>query len=1045
MGLREVFQNPGAEFRSYPFWAWNEEMDPEEVARQIRSMKDAGVGGFFIHSRDGLETEYMGEKWMACVRKAVETARECGLRAWLYDEDRWPSGTAGGQVTALGDEYRLKGLTLEVCDQGELDVCLSDPAVRALYLASIDGMEIKDFQRLELGAGGERDEDTAEEKSGDKAGDKAGVNAKVKAQAGWALLVVRLEISAPSEWFNHQAPPDQLNPETVRTFLNLTHERYREAVGEAFGETVPGIFTDEPSLADRHAAFDPHRGWIPWSYGMEEYFQERRGYDFLDVLPYQYFNGEKSKKTRHDYWRTIAERYCESYSDTIGRWCREAGIAYTGHFLQEDKLGLCTRVNGSIMPHYVHQDVPGIDMLTERTEEYLTVKQCVSVAHQFGKRRVLTETYGCSGWDFDFEGQKWVGDWQYVLGINMRCTHMALSSLRGCRKRDYPPSFNYNNTWWEKNHVVEDYFARLGALLSEGEPIRDILLLHPASTAWSRLGASPYGNPVRSKERDVPEVDAYGYRFNALIEELCREHMDCDLGDESLLERYGWVKDGRIGIEKASYDMVVIPQIDTMFASTLRLLLTYLDQGGRVVVMEPLPVMIEGEADRAGTLKKLWAHPECRAVGSQEELIATLVQSGCRKYRITGQDGQEETNLLAQFRRTEDGVLAFLVNNNRSEACEADVELPWEGTVEEWDPLTGKISVLMGRGAALTDRTQGFKNGFHTRFEPAGSRLYYIKSVPREIERQRLSTSCPVRLDSLNVLTLDSCRYQLEEGPVSDLMEIWQAQCQVRSQLGMRQIHRNGLEQRYRWIHEGHENDGKELKLFINFQLDGPVPEKTWLAMEQPEQFAIFCNQEEVLSRPEGWFLDRAFEKVELPRLKSGENLLELRCAYHNDMELENCYLLGHFGVFPDRHLTAKPCTLAAGDWTGQGLFHYCGSVTYQYSYCWDGVGSILLNPGRWEAICLTARVGENTWEIPWTPGEPIDITAGLRPGRNQIEIQVVGSPRNMLGPLHLKGGSPLNTHDASFSPDPEDYTPAYQVVPYGLMEPPEIVKIQGG
>ena len=86
---------------------------------------------------------------------------------------------------------------------------------------------------------------------------------------------------------------------------------------------------------------------------------------------------------------------------------------------------------------------------------------------------MLSETYGCSSWEFTFEGQKWVGDWQYVLGVNLRCQHLALYTLRGCRKRDYPPAFNYNTTWWKYNGVVEDYFARVGRVLTEGEAVRD--------------------------------------------------------------------------------------------------------------------------------------------------------------------------------------------------------------------------------------------------------------------------------------------------------------------------------------------------------------------------------------------------------------------------------------------------------------------------------------------------------------------------------------------------------------------------------------------
>ncbi len=62
------FENPRAEKRSLPFWAWNGRLDKKELVQQVRQMKQAGVGGFFIHSRDGLETEYLGAEWMECVK-----------------------------------------------------------------------------------------------------------------------------------------------------------------------------------------------------------------------------------------------------------------------------------------------------------------------------------------------------------------------------------------------------------------------------------------------------------------------------------------------------------------------------------------------------------------------------------------------------------------------------------------------------------------------------------------------------------------------------------------------------------------------------------------------------------------------------------------------------------------------------------------------------------------------------------------------------------------------------------------------------------------
>lgn len=89
---KEILEKPGKEFRSAPFWAWNEKINEKESKFQIQEMCDKGMGGFFIHSREGLETPYLSEEWMAQVGTAVQEAKEKGLEVWIYDEDKWPSG-----------------------------------------------------------------------------------------------------------------------------------------------------------------------------------------------------------------------------------------------------------------------------------------------------------------------------------------------------------------------------------------------------------------------------------------------------------------------------------------------------------------------------------------------------------------------------------------------------------------------------------------------------------------------------------------------------------------------------------------------------------------------------------------------------------------------------------------------------------------------------------------------------------------------------------------------------------------------------------------
>lgn len=97
LGLGDgLFRNPGAEYRGAPSWAWNCSLEKEGLLRQIGVLHEMGMGGFHIHSRVGMSTPYLGEEFMDLVSACNQKA---GMLCWLYDEDKWPSGFAGGYVT----------------------------------------------------------------------------------------------------------------------------------------------------------------------------------------------------------------------------------------------------------------------------------------------------------------------------------------------------------------------------------------------------------------------------------------------------------------------------------------------------------------------------------------------------------------------------------------------------------------------------------------------------------------------------------------------------------------------------------------------------------------------------------------------------------------------------------------------------------------------------------------------------------------------------------------------------------------------------------
>jgi len=1028
--LREAFRNPGAEFRSAPFWAWNGKLERDELVRQIESMKEQGAGGFFMHSRDGLETRYMSEEWMEHVRTAVQAASERGMTAWIYDEDRWPSGSAGSIVPSKGDAYRAKGLTIEVVREATE---AADESFVALFRAEIDGMEIRRCERLEC---------------------RPGIRYPQPGE-GEALLALRIEVAEACEWFNDESPHDTLNPDSVRLFIETTYEAYKEAAGEQFGKTIAGVFTDEPSAADRHCKFTEGRGWLPWTYSLPDYYREKRGTDVLDTIPYVFFNGEPSAAARHDYWRTISELFSESYSGQLGRWCEDNGLLFTGHYLWENKLGVATRVCGAIMPNYRYQHVPGIDMLMEQTDETITVKQCTSVANQYGRQRVITETYGCTGWEFTFEGQKWVGDFQYVLGVNLRSQHLALYSLKGCRKRDYPPVFNYNTTWWNRNRIVEDYFARIGAVMTPGKAVRDVLVLHPASTAWSLLGANPYGIPDRNKDRDIPSINHYGDEFNGFLRGLLGAHYDFDLGDETIMAEAGRVETNRLFVGQAGYHAIIVPAMRTMLDSTYRLLQAFLEAGGRAIAAAPVPEMIEGRAD--DRVRALFAHPNMIVVPSERAVVPALENVLPRRVSLVSEFMNEAPELLYLLKEQEDGHTLFVVNNDREKALNVRLTTAFSGRVEEWDPLTGNV---------LEIGAEPMKNGgmaLEASFPPAGSKLYFISKEGRPTAalpivddgetalnpfavklHASLGPSCSFTRTMPNALVLDRCSYRMGGGPWSGERDVWQAQRDIRERLGMRQIYYNGLPQRYKWIEEPHSRDGTPVELRFRFRVETLPQNPVYLALEEAEHFTASLNGVRAPDGAEGWFVDRAIRKVRLEGMRLGENELILSCAYLNRMELEDCYLIGDFGVSSERTIVAEPKRLRFGDWGLQGYFHYAGSIVYHFEFdCRIDPGeTAFLFMGNYSAVTLDVTVnGVEAGAVPWRAANGLDITGLLRSGVNRLDIEVAGSPRNLFGPFHQARGAVPSTGWESFRTEGVEYTSEYIVHPYGIFEPIQIRK----
>lgn len=106
------------------------------------------------------------------------------------------------------------------------------------------------------------------------------------------------------------------------------------------------------------------------------------------------------------YMEPLQHLFLENFAIPIQQWCKENDLILTGHVLHENSLSAQAVPCGSVMRYYEHMDYPGVDVLTAVNRKYWIVKQLSSAARQLGKKWLLSEMYGCSGWQTTFDDYK---------------------------------------------------------------------------------------------------------------------------------------------------------------------------------------------------------------------------------------------------------------------------------------------------------------------------------------------------------------------------------------------------------------------------------------------------------------------------------------------------------------------------------------------------------------------------------------------------------------------------------------------------------------
>jgi len=696
MTTRDRFANPAADRRILQMFH-RMPGRPEERREVYDRLLEAGFGGLVTNvSFDAyLESEGHWQEFL----DGVAEARERGFWLWLYDEEGYPSGLAGGLTLRDNPEFQAEGVGYYSAD-GTGDLALTVPQGTPIYacLCALEDGELS--------------------LPGETLALDGSSTVRVQAGAGtWRLMAFARQYlyegtHAAANVHQHRPYINMMDDRAVAKFIRLTHDAYeyraRQGLGQELGELFAAAFTDEPSLQGGYLVDGGQTApVVPWCYDLEERFRERYGEDLLPLLPYL-FEGQGSEHicARCWFYDLVADLVAERYGGALQAWCQQRGIASSGHLLLEESLIAHVYYYGDYMRSARRQDWPGIDVLSSRCVGAeaavpktpvgmfepipLHAKLLGSVAELVDAPRVMSETSDHLERVRELDpvtDEEILGTigWQYLLGVNTLTSYYR-QDWQNDGDQDMVP-----HGW----SAINSYVGRLGEMLVESRWAGEIALLYPIASVWAQFIPQRATLYARQEPEACVAIDD---TYRELGKQLVVNNLDYVVLDHQAFARgprdpSWWRRD------PASIKFLVLPMARVVPRRAMMEIYQFWRLGGKVLALGVAPAT-EAETGKPGLTAQigemLFGQPnDVRTLpnGGRSVLVsdvATLVDAlhgwGVGPVRLLTQGA----TIAHTIRRGSGRTFAMFLNYGEARQRFV-VQVPMR-RVEIWDPATGDVA-----------------------------------------------------------------------------------------------------------------------------------------------------------------------------------------------------------------------------------------------------------------------------------------------------------------------------------------------------------------
>ena len=497
----------GAENHLLPFVWMHSGQGAEGSRAMVRAAKQSGCGAVCVESRP--HEHFCEDEWWRDMDALLDEAEKLGMKVWILDDKHFPTGYANGLVTKKYPERRKWHLCCPFVDG-------IGPMAGASFLPPhMDGEDsiyaVIAAKRDEKGLlTGERMDVTDRMRGG---------RLYIDLPAGvWRIFfVIHTRKGAAKPEYIHM-----IDPQSVDTLIEGVYEPHYEHYKDKFGKTIAGFFSDEPEFGNAQSPwyrgrdvgfYDARIGErglaLPWTEDILCRMETELGEKAVTLLPLLWQEGEDQERVRLAYMNAVTLAWRDAFSRKVGGWCRERGVMYIGHIIEDmNAHGHLGCSGGHYFRSLEGQDMSGIDVVLHQIMpglgqvdhaaicygglvdsvffDYTLAKLAASAAHLEKRKRgrAMCEVFGAYGWAEGTPFMRFLMDHMLVRGINYFVPH-AFSSIYP--DPDCPPQFfaGGNNPQFPGFKRLMDYSNFAADILTGGTHRAQAAILYHAEAEWS--------------------------------------------------------------------------------------------------------------------------------------------------------------------------------------------------------------------------------------------------------------------------------------------------------------------------------------------------------------------------------------------------------------------------------------------------------------------------------------------------------------------------------------------------------------------------------